>query len=108
MINTSGLKPVEYKVLVKPDDTPRRTSAGLFLPDTVHARDILAQVKGVVVAVGGNAFEDWKGTVPEVGERVYFAKYAGMQYSNDDDEFFQLISDKDIVAVIATDCKEVK
>ena len=53
-----------------------------------------------LVAIGGNAFEDWKGDLPQVGDRVVVAKYAGLNYV-DDGATYRIINDKDIAAVIS-------
>lgn len=106
-INQSGVWPVEYKVLVKPDDiretdeTYRRAkAAGLELIETVSEREQMSQVKGVLVAIGGNAFEGWHGK-PLVGERVMIGKYVGLLVTGADGREYRLCNDKDIAAVLS-------
>lgn len=106
-MNTSGIKPVEYKVLVLPDDidetdeTMRRAkAAGLEIVQNIKEREQMAQIKGTLVAVGGNAFEDWKGEKPESGQRVMIAKYAGLVAKGDDGKDYRLCNDKDIAAML--------
>jgi chaperonin GroES len=105
--NTSGLQPVEYKILIAPDDvaeTDERIksakAAGIVMVDKTTDREAMAQVKGRLVAVGGNAFEDWAGRVPKVGDVVYFAKYAGYIIKGDDGKEYRLANDKDCSAIV--------
>lgn len=99
-LNESGLDPVEYKVLVKPDNVDEVTKSGLIIPAQTADRERMAQVKGTLVACGGNAFEDWRGRIPKIGDRVYFAKYAGLKVQDESRGWYQLINDKDIAAII--------
>lgn len=100
MQNDSGLQPVEVKVLVKPDEVEEKTSGGLYLPDTVRDQERMAQVKATLVAIGGNAFEDWAEPIPRPGDRVYVAKYAGIRVPGLDGGWYQLINDNDIAGII--------
>lgn len=99
-LNTSGILPVEFKVLVLPEETEEKTKGGIILPGDVKTRADMAQVKALLVATGGQAFSDWKGRVPEVGERVYIAKYAGLVAEGADGKSYRIINDKDCAAII--------
>jgi chaperonin GroES len=102
MTNPSGLIPVEYKVLVKPEEVEEKTEGGIFIPDMLKDREQQAQVNGVIVAVGEMAFEDWKGKVPSPGDKVLFARYAGIRdiTGPKDGLKYWVINDKDIIAII--------
>jgi len=100
MSNESGIYPVEYKVLIEPEEVEEKTEGGIILPDKVKEQEYLAQVRGKVVAIGGNAFEEWKGLRPEVGNMVYVAKYSGLRVIGNDGKTYQIAHDKDIAAVI--------
>ena len=100
--NTSGIYPVEFKVLVKPDPTETKTAGGIYFPDDVKERRDMAQGKGVLVAAGGNAFEDWE-AAPEPGDRVMYARYAGLEVPEKDSadgKHYRLMNDKDVAAVL--------
>ena len=99
-VNPSELYPVEYKILVKLDEVEGVSKGGIIIPLSLKERQQMHQVRATLVAVGGNAFEDWRGTVPKVGDRVYVAKNAGYQVVGQDEQKYQLMNDKDIAAVI--------
>ncbi len=101
--NTIGIHPVEYKVLVKVDEIKpgdERYKGVIIIPDSAQ---FIPQFTGVLVAVGGNAFEDWKEPIPEIGNRVMFNKHAGAQVKNacKREEDWRLLNDKDINAIMS-------
>lgn len=105
-VNTSGMQPVEFKILIAPEDiqeTDERMrsakAAGIVIAEKTTEREAMAQVKGILVAAGGNAFEDWAGRVPQVGESVWFAKYAGFNVKGADGKEYRLANDKDVAAI---------
>lgn len=100
-INTSGLIPVEYKCVVQIDEIKRVTAGGIHLPGEKIERDEMAQVKGTLLAVGGNAFSDWNGKIPAPGDKVMIAKYAGLVVNGFGEIKYRIISDKDIAAVLS-------
>lgn len=102
MINDSGLKPMEYNVVVKPDAVEEVTPGGIILPVTQTDRDKLAVEEGMLVAVSPHAFSyaEWDGAKPpQVGERVVFARYAGALHKRGEQDY-RIIKDKDIIAVV--------
>ena len=105
MVNPTGIKPVEFKVLIKVKDVGVTTETGrLLLPDSVRDKQQMANDRGLLVAVSDMAFSDWKGIIPQVGDNVIFNKYAGsvIHYQKDKTcrEQFRLCNDKDICAII--------
>ena len=101
------ITPVEFKCVVRlqgiEDTDPllaRAKAAGIALPKKEVDREQMAQVKGELVAIGGNAFEDWTGQRPEAGNTVLVAKYAGLTYEEGDVEY-RIINDKDIAAILS-------
>lgn len=108
MSNPSKIVPCEYKVLLKMEDVTdsdpelaRMKRAGLALPPELHAKEQLGGQRGVLIAIGGNAFEDWKGKAPRAGDRVYTARYPGFEVTGEDGGKYRIVNDKDICAVIA-------
>lgn len=100
-INTSGLVPVEYKCVVQIEETAKVTKGGIYLPDDHKERQDMAQVRAKLLAVGGNAFEDWRGRIPQPGDKVLIAKYSGLVVDGPGEIKYRVISDKDIAAVLS-------
>jgi co-chaperonin GroES (HSP10) len=106
-MNGSGLQPVEYKVIIRPEEIDetdpvlkRAKAAGIEIAHDVKDRERMAQIKGTLVAAGGNAFEDWRGAVPKPGDVIYYAKYAGLHIKGADGAEYRLANDKDISAIV--------
>lgn len=104
-INTSGIVPYEYKVLVKVKPSNKNangeevTKGGIVIAKQTTEREEMAKIEAVLIDFGGNAFEDWKGKIPKPGDVVIMAKYAGMMCEGNDGEEYRLINDKDIAAM---------
>lgn len=99
-MNPSGISPVEFKVLVDPQEIEEKTASGIVLAPQVTEREKQKQVRGKLVAVGGNAFQDWTDPIPQVGNTICFAKFAGLVMPGGDGKEYRLINDKDITAII--------
>ncbi|MCP3681606.1 MAG: co-chaperone GroES [bacterium] len=103
-MNKTGIRPVEYKVLIKVDEIEDRSVGGILLPETSLEREQYAHDRGVVVDCGGLAFSDWKGRLPLVGDKVVFNKYAGsiIQHRPTERKLdrYRLCNDKDICAIL--------
>lgn len=103
-MNTSGIEPLDVRVLVHPDPVVEVTKGGIFLPDQVKESEKFATVKATLVAVGVNAFAEAKAnpsfTAPAPGDRVMIAKYGGVQIKGDDGNEYRLMNDEDVVALL--------
>lgn len=101
--NPLGIHPVEFKVLVRvdeKDETERRTASGrLIIPDTAK---LIQQEEGVLIEIGGRAFEDFGDPKPQTGDRVMFNRYAGCAVHDSVERTVQyrLLNDKDINAIL--------
>lgn len=100
MTTGPGIRPVEYRVLVRPDETERKSAGGIIIPDAPADRQEHAQTRGTLVAKGALAFEDWGADALDEGARVIFAKFAGVVIKGADGHEYRLITDKDISARI--------
>lgn len=98
-VNESGFVPVEFKVLVLPD-VPKEQIGSIFVPETVRDKEKHRAVGAILVAVGGNAFEDWDEPIPEVGNKIYIAVGAGLFYEGKDGKTYRIINDKDVAGII--------
>lgn len=107
LFNPSGIQPVEYKCLVKPyaiadtDEVMKSAKdAGIVFSEEHEFREQQAQCVALLVAIGGNAFEGWKGDIPFPGSRINMAKYAGVEVVGVDGRTYRLVNDKDIAGIL--------
>jgi chaperonin GroES len=101
-----NLKPLGDRVVLKPVEREEKTKSGIVLPDTAKEKP----QEGMVEAVGTGRILDNGTKVPlelKVGDRVLYAKYAGNEFKLDDIEYL-VISEKDVLAVLAGNGKSKK
>jgi co-chaperonin GroES (HSP10) len=98
-----GLIPMEFNVIVELDPDEEKTAGGIILTVEKVERNRLEEVEGTLVALSPLAFgyDDWppEARKPAAGDRVYFARYAGI-LTQRGDRWVRIIKDRDIVAVI--------
>lgn len=90
------LQPLGDRVVVKPMTEEEVSKGGIILPDTAKERP----QRGQVIALGpGRLDEDGKRVAMEVkkGDKVIYAKYAGMEIKEDDEEYL-ILRESDILA----------
>ena len=93
------LKPLGDRVVVKPQAREEMTKSGIYLPDTAKEKP----QEGTIIAVGPGRMTDDGKLVPmtlKVGDKVLYAKYAGTEYKQDDEELL-ICTEKDVLAIIA-------
>lgn len=113
MENKSGIYPLGDRVLVKPEKLERKTAGGIELPDQVLEQHALAQSIGYVVALGPDCWIDQVEFNPdgsrrgytgytkqqvEVGDRIVFSKYAGVQVPGKDGDNYRVVRAKDLTS----------
>lgn len=102
-MNSSGITPLDVRVLVKPDPAGEKVGA-IFLPDSVREQDKFAQMKGTLVAVGANAWCEAKNgagfVAPEAGARVLIGKYSGIRVKGDDGDEYLIMNDQDVTGLL--------
>lgn len=99
------LVPLEFNVIVELDPTPEKVGGILLTNDRVE-RDRLETVEGTLVKMSDLAgSEIWKdGGGPQIGARVFFARYAGI-LTERGDRWVRVIKDREIVAVVQQPAK---
>ena len=101
MENSSGITPVGHRVLVLPEQVDEVTESGIVLMTASQKeREALAQMYGLVVAMGNTCYNDQPAPWCKVGDRVSFAKYSGLLYTGLDEKEYRVINDLDIVATV--------
>ena len=101
-----NLRPLGDRVVVKPVEREERTKSGIVLPDTAKEKP----QEGIVEAVGSGRLLDNGTKVPmelQVGDKILYAKYAGNEFKVDEIEYL-IISEKDVLAVVAGNGKSKK
>jgi chaperonin GroES len=74
------LEPLNKRVAIKRSDKEDMTSTGIIIPGTAKE----APAQGVVVAVSEDKETE---VLIDVGDKVYFGKYAGIEVEVDGEEF---------------------
>jgi len=101
-----NLKPLGDRVVVKPVEREERTKSGIVLPDTAKEKP----QEGMVEAVGTGRILDNGTKIPmelKVGDKILYAKYAGNEFKVDEIEYL-IISEKDVLAIVAANGKSKK
>lgn len=103
-LNKSGINVVGPRVLIKPVEIENKTKSGIVLStDTENEREKLAATTGTVIDVGTDAYWDKKEPWCKVGDKVTFAKYAGMLYKGRGGVEYRIIKDEDITSILDED-----
>ena len=103
MSNASGINPAGWRVLIRPMEITKVSKGGIILQtEETSEREQMANTTGIVIAMGDECFQDTSRWC-EVGDKVIFAKYAGLLYTGKDGVSYRLINDEDITAKLDSD-----
>jgi chaperonin GroES len=94
-------KPLDDRIVIKPEAEKTTTSGGLFLPAN---RQQEKSTKGVVIAVGlGRVLTNGQRVAPQVavGDVVLFGRFAGCDIEQQDGSEVKIIREADLLAVEA-------
>ena len=99
-INQSGIVPTGGHLLIMPDKVEEMTAGGIYLPKTAQDKEQMAATVGTLIAVGSSAWADIDDGSPwaAVGDKVSYARYAGVSMTGQDKETYVLINDNDVLA----------
>lgn len=101
-----GLEPVEYNLVIIPARPPEKAGKQslILLADETRERMGLAGQIGRIVAISPVAFDYavWpEGSVkPQIGDVIWFARYAGGEFEGFDGKTYRIMKDKDCAAVV--------
>jgi chaperonin GroES len=105
-MNSSGVIPIDKRVLVKPDP-PEERKGSIIMPEQTKQAEKYAKVKATLVAVGETAWSEAQAdarnygaafTAPAPGDRVMIAKYGGIEIEGADGDMYRIMNDEDIIA----------
>ena len=94
-----NLKPLDDRIVVKPNEAEERTASGLVIPDTAKEKP----QQGTVLAVGpGRRAESTGDLIPldvKVGDTVVYSKYGGTEITVGGQDLLILTS-RDVLAIV--------
>ena len=94
-----NLKPLDDRIVVKPNDAEERTASGLVIPDTAKEKP----QQGSVLAVGPGKRSDQSGElIPmdvKAGDTILYSKYGGTEVTVDGDDLL-VLSARDVLAIV--------
>src|SRR5688500_2643944 len=94
-----NLKPLDDRLVVKPNEAEQTTASGLVIPDTAKEKP----QQGEVLAVGtGKRSEQTGEVIPldvKVGDTVLYSKYGGTEVTVDGDDLL-VLSARDVLAIV--------
>ncbi len=92
------ISPLEDRLVVKPAEAESKTASGIVLPETAKEKP----TRGKVISVGPGKMLDSGTRAPvgvNVGEEVYYGKYAGTEVKINDDKFV-ILRESDLLGVV--------
>jgi len=102
------ITPVGHRVLVKPDAGEEVTKSGIVIAKKVVDEEQSAQVVGTVLAIGEDAWQEYKEPWAKIGDKVLYQRYAGMKIPDGKGKFRNdliLLNDLDVTARVLEDGK---
>jgi co-chaperonin GroES (HSP10) len=100
----AGIVPVEFNVLIAPEEVETKTAGGIILTQTTAETEQLAAMRGRLVAVapraGASIWPEDGPLRPKIGDAIYFAKYAGILVKAADGRELRMCKDKDVMGII--------
>lgn len=95
-----NLKPLDDRIVVKPNQAEERTASGLVIPDTAKEKP----QQGTVLAVGpGRRAEASGELIPldvKAGDTVVYSKYGGTEITVGGEDLL-ILSSRDVLAIVA-------
>jgi chaperonin GroES len=94
----TNIKPLEDRILVRPEEGQETTVSGIVIPDTAKEKP----QEGTVLAIGPGKRSDTGELIPmdvKEGDRVMYSKYGGTEIKVDGDELL-ILSSRDVLAIV--------
>ena len=94
-----NLKPLDDRIVVRPNAAEERTASGLVIPDTAKEKP----QQGTVLAVGPGRWSDDAGKhhalAIKEGDTVLYSKYGGTEVTIEGEDLLILTS-RDVIAIV--------
>jgi chaperonin GroES len=94
----SNIKPLEDRILVRPEEGEETTASGIVIPDTAKEKP----QEGTVLAVGPGKRSDSGELIPvdvKEGDRVIYSKYGGTEIKVEGEDLL-ILSSRDVLAIL--------
>src|SRR3990170_8242470 len=94
---TKTIKPLEDRILVRPEEAQETLPSGIVIPDTAKEKP----QEGTVLAVGPGKRSDTGDLIPvdvKEGDRVIYSKYGGTEIPVDGEDLL-ILSARDVLAI---------
>jgi chaperonin GroES len=94
----TNIKPLEDRILVRPQEGEETTASGIVIPDTAKEKP----QEGTVLAVGPGKRSDTGDLIPmdvKAGDRVVYSKYGGTEIKLEGEELL-ILSARDVLAIL--------
>jgi chaperonin GroES len=94
----TAIKPLEDRILVRPEESEETTASGIVIPDTAKEKP----QEGTVLAVGPGKRSDTGDLIPmdvKEGDRVVYSKYGGTEIKADGEDLL-ILSARDVLAIV--------
>ena len=94
----TNIKPLEDRILVRPEEGEETTVSGIVIPDTAKEKP----QEGTVLAVGAGKRSDSGELIPvdvSEGDRVIYSKYGGTEIKIDGEDLL-ILSARDVLAIL--------
>ncbi len=88
------LRPLGYRIVVKPTPKEEVTKSGIILPESVEKEN---KAEGEVIAIGNG--ERIQKLNLKVGDKVVYSQYGGTDVKIDDQEY-KILAGEDVLAVL--------
>ena len=98
MATKTSIRPLEDRILVRPEEGEETTVSGIVIPDTAKEKP----QEGTVLAVGPGKRSETGDLIPvdiSEGDRVMYSKYGGTEVKVDGEELL-ILSSRDVLAIV--------
>jgi co-chaperonin GroES (HSP10) len=102
-----SITPRGNRVIIEQTKLETTTESGIVLKLDNEMAEQASVIKGKVLALGDACWDSWPTPWAEVGDIVYYAKFAGKQIPDPvTEEVYLIMMDEDIIATLEEETKD--
>lgn len=98
MATKTAIRPLEDRILVRPEEGEETTISGIVIPDTAKEKP----QEGTILAIGPGKRSETGDLIPmdvKEGDRVMYSKYGGTEIKVDGEDLL-ILSSRDVLAIV--------